>query len=154
MYSDPDTGSLKGDGTVTYLLRPALENAINILDGAHLRPGCIIRVEEANFSGKKRKSNSNNSAQADAKGISGAKRRRPASTTATATERQRQVPKLKEAQILSWEEGESEHSGLKIVVLKNAFDPAVDFVWKRPWSKHSNGNWSTPSRANVRDAVS
>ena len=36
--------------------------------------------------------------------------------------------KLKEAQILSWEEGEAEHKGLKIVVLKNAFDPAIDFA--------------------------
>ena len=29
---------------------------------------------------------------------------------------------------MSWEEGEAEHKGLTIVVLKNAFDPAVDFA--------------------------
>ena len=32
--------------------------------------------------------------------------------------------RLKEAQVLSWEEGESEHKGLKIVVLKHVFNPA------------------------------
>ena len=31
--------------------------------------------------------------------------------------------RLKEAQVLSWEEGESEHKGLKIVVLKHVFNP-------------------------------
>ena len=132
LYYDDD-GNVKGDGTITYLMRPAMDNAIAILNGAQFRPGCVITVQEAAFSGPRSSSSSSSSFTAATTSAATA-------TTATATtnaksnnkrsagksmqsERQKKVQRLKEAQVLSWEEGESEHKGLKIVVLKHVFRP-------------------------------
>ena len=125
LYQDAETGALKGDGTVTYLQRPSVENCIRIFDGAPFRPGCVIRVQEASFGTLNKRSNNSGESQSG-----GSKKRTQPSTGArpVITERKRKVQKLKEAQALSWEEGEAEHKGLKIVVLKNLFDPAVDFA--------------------------
>lgn len=42
---------LKGDGLVTYLKRPSVELAVNILDGTPFRPGMVtmMKVQEARF---------------------------------------------------------------------------------------------------------
>lgn len=51
MCRDKKTGMLKGDGLVTFLKRPSVELAINILDGTPFRPGMItmMKVQEARF---------------------------------------------------------------------------------------------------------
>lgn len=50
-FRDKASGLLKGDGLVTYLKRPSVELATNILDGTPFRPGMPIKmkVQEARF---------------------------------------------------------------------------------------------------------
>jgi HIV Tat-specific factor 1 len=150
LYKDKDSNELKGDGTVTYLMRPSVDNAINILNGAQFRPGCVITVQEAAYGGSSRQGTGGSSSTAvgasrasGASGTSGASADTSSSSSSSVNatepprkrqrggggggggqnERQKKVQRLKEAQVLSWEEGESEHKGLKIVVLKHVFRP-------------------------------
>lgn len=50
-FRDKASGMLKGDGLVTYLKRPSVELATNILDGTPFRPGMAVnmKVQEARF---------------------------------------------------------------------------------------------------------
>jgi len=155
LYKDRSTNELKGDGTVTYLMRPSVDNAINILNGAQFRPGCVITVQEAAYGGSSKKESGGSSKAKEAAAAAAAAAAATAAAGAGAAadesggvnssgsrsggateprkrqrgggggqnDRQKKVQRLKEAQVLSWEEGESEHKGLKIVVLKHVFRP-------------------------------
>jgi hypothetical protein len=50
-FRDKKTGMMKGDGTVTFLLKPSVRLATTLMDGRPLRPGTtpIMRVQEAKF---------------------------------------------------------------------------------------------------------
>lgn len=55
LYRDSATGAPKGDALVTYLREPSVALALNILDGAHFRPGStgpVMSVTVATFTAK------------------------------------------------------------------------------------------------------
>ena len=136
LYRD-DEGLLKGDGTVTYLMRPAADNVISILNGGQFRPGCTITVQEAMYGGggggggsggdggnsenQSSKSSSSSSSSSSNNVYISSKQKRPKKAQ---NERQKKVQRLKEQQVLSWEEGEGNHKKLTIVVLKYVFNPS------------------------------
>uniref|UniRef100_A0A7S3A676 RRM domain-containing protein n=1 Tax=Rhodosorus marinus TaxID=101924 RepID=A0A7S3A676_9RHOD len=110
---DPDTGKakvklyrdekdqLKGDGVVTYLQKPSVDNAVLLLDGAEFKPGWKLEVRKAEF---KIKGNSYISRPKRQKGVANA----------------HQALKQK---ALGWNEGVDDGRGLRIVILKHCFDP-------------------------------
>mmetsp|Transcript_4015 Transcript_4015/g.12057 ORF Transcript_4015/g.12057 Transcript_4015/m.12057 type:complete len:387 (-) Transcript_4015:2115-3275(-) len=100
LYRD-ENGILKGDGIVTYLLEPSVQNAITLLDGAEFRDGFNILVQKAEF---------------QIKGSSYIPREKKPKTIAN-TQQQ-----LKD-KMLSWNEGVDDGRGLRIVILKHCFDP-------------------------------
>ena len=144
LYKD-EQGNLKGDGTVTYLMRPAVDNVISILNGGQFRPGCTIVVQEATYGGSNKKSKTTSASSSSSSSSSATTSATTSSTTSATTttsatnhhqhnhtkkkprkvhnEKQKNVQRLKEAQVLTWEEGESEHKGLTIVVFKHVFNP-------------------------------
>lgn len=113
LYRD-DAGKLKGDAMVVYKLRPSVDNAVRLLHEAELRlgqPASRLSVEEATsqpgFSIDKTYHNANSTNVSD--------------TMQKAVEMRRK----EQEQALSWnEEGVSDTKGLRLVEIKNLFDPA------------------------------
>ena len=110
LYRD-DSGNVKGDCSVAYEMRPSIEIALKILDGADFEPGFPLAVSEAVF-----KVNSNPNDR-------GSKPKLVESSQTSATkERFSKMRKLETKQKLSWNEvGVGDHGGLTVVVLKGMF---------------------------------
>eukprot|EP00188_Purpureofilum_apyrenoidigerum_P000993 Plantae.Rhodophyta-Purpureofilum_apyrenoidigerum.ctg15059.p1 GENE.Plantae.Rhodophyta-Purpureofilum_apyrenoidigerum.ctg15059~~Plantae.Rhodophyta-Purpureofilum_apyrenoidigerum.ctg15059.p1 ORF type:complete len:442 (+),score=123.00 Plantae.Rhodophyta-Purpureofilum_apyrenoidigerum.ctg15059:65-1390(+) len=102
LYRD-DKGLLKGDGIVTYVMEPAVQNAITLLDGAEMRDGFKLIVQKAQF---QIKGSLYIPREKKAKMVGGTQR------------------KLTE-KMLSWNEGTDDGRGLRIVILKHCFDPNI-----------------------------
>ena len=49
LYRDEQTGRGKGDATVNYMFGDSVPLALTLLDGAEIRPGCVVKVVEAKF---------------------------------------------------------------------------------------------------------
>lgn len=114
IYKD-DQGVPKGDATVVYSLAPSVENAVTILHEAELRighPETSLKVERAT--------------KQPAWAIDNHQGGASASDT---MERALKLRRLEQDQALSWnEEGVEDHKGLRIIVIKNLFDPYSDEV--------------------------
>jgi len=105
LYRDSE-GRGKGDGSVTYLKEPSVALAIEMLDGAQMRPGCSVKVSEAVFEQKGKY------VERDA-GLTEEQRKRL------------QVRRKEQMGKLGWNDDgvETGGNGLKMVIFQNCFDP-------------------------------
>ncbi|GJQ11646.1 hypothetical protein GpartN1_g3437.t1 [Galdieria partita] len=103
LYKD-ESGNLKGDGVVTYALQPSVENAFKVLDQTEFRFGTGTRIclEPARF---------------ELKGDDFIPRKFPNTGKPLFSTRQLIEQKT------SWNDGVDDGRGLRIVILKNVFDP-------------------------------
>jgi len=103
LYRD-ERGELKGDGVVTYALRPSVENALRVLDQTEFRlgTGTRIHLEPARF---------------QLKGQEFVPRKVPNTSKPLFSTKQLIEQKT------SWNDGVDDGRGLRIVILKNVFDP-------------------------------
>jgi len=119
LYKEIGSNLLKGDGLVVYKLRPSVENAIKILHESELRlgdPSTKLSVEEATKQPSFAYDEQTES-----------------SSTSNLMARALKMRKLEQQQMLSWnEEGVEDKDGLKVVVLKNLFNPKSDAVRSDP----------------------
>lgn len=113
LYRNAD-GSLKGDALVTYALRPSVDNALALLDGAPFRPPEVtLAVEEASFDHKRQRTDRAEPAAA-------ATVEKPSAAPAKRSGvRARDIV----SDALSWEDEPRQKGAQHIVVLKNVFDP-------------------------------
>eukprot|EP00871_Galdieria_phlegrea_P000399 jgi/Galph1/135/GphlegSOOS_G4803.1 len=104
LYRD-EQGNLKGDGVVTYALQPSVENALKVLDDTEFRLGTgkRIHIEPAKFELKGDRYIPKPKEQKTMKPIYSSK--------------------LLVQQKTSWNEGIDDGRGLRIIILKNVFDP-------------------------------
>ncbi|KAL3823581.1 hypothetical protein ACHAXA_005562 [Cyclostephanos tholiformis] len=105
-------GSLKGDASICYARPESVELALQILDENLFRDGAILSVQRAKFE---------QHGTFDGNGKSGGRR--------VVSEAKRKVARLAALQAVGWDEGENGRiagglKGLRIVVLRNMFDPA------------------------------
>ncbi|GBG29307.1 RNA-binding protein, putative [Hondaea fermentalgiana] len=116
IYTDAN-GKPKGDAIVVYKLAPSVDNAITILDDSELRlgnPETKMHVERAT----KQPAWAMDQPAQNSGGMDGHE-------TSDTMERALKLRRMEQEQALSWnEEGVEDRRGLRIVVLKNLFDPA------------------------------
>lgn len=116
LYTHPD-GSLKGDALITFALRPSVDNALEILENAPLRPPhAVLRVQEASFEHKRQRADNtpNTTTTTDAT-------QSTASNSSTkGTVRVRDI--VQDA--LAWDDGPRRSNAPRIVILKNVFSPS------------------------------
>jgi len=105
IYKDKQSGKNKGDALISYLREESVVMAIDLLNDSEIRPGCKIKVEKANFE-QKGEYQPRESYKID--------------------DLQRFKFKTDLERMLGWNE-EDEEKGLKIVILKNMFEP-IEFV--------------------------
>ena len=107
LYSDPETGELKGDALVTYFKSPSVALAIDLLDDSVFRKGMRIHVQEAEFK--------------STKGEDGAKKRGKRWVDTDRARKQQRIEELK----LSWaDEGDLyADTRWRIVIIKGLFKP-------------------------------
>lgn len=125
LYTNPSDGSFKGDALVTYALRPSVDNALTLLDGAPLRPPEYpLSVQEASFDHKQ-----NQSLPAD----ENAKRKKTETVEtangSNASEKPKPIIRTRDLieEALAWDDDLSQRRSNtpKISILKNVFDPKV-----------------------------
>jgi HIV Tat-specific factor 1 len=105
IYKDNHTGKNKGDALISYLREESVQMATDLLNESEIRPGYKIKVEKANFEQK------------------GEYQRRESYKI---DELKRFKLKTDIERMLGWNE-EDEEKGLKIVILKNMFEP-IEFL--------------------------
>ena len=106
IYKDGN-GKNKGDALVSFLREESVSMAVDLFNDAEIRPGYRISVEKAKFEQKGDEYKRREAYKID--------------------ELQRYKMKTDVERMLGWNEDEDNEKGLKIVILKNMFEP-IDFV--------------------------
>lgn len=106
IYKDAN-GKNKGDALVSFLREESVSMAIDLFNDAEIRPGYRISVEPAKFEQKGDEYKKREAYKID--------------------ELQRFKMKTDVERMLGWNEDEDNEKGLKIVILKNMFEP-IDFI--------------------------
>jgi HIV Tat-specific factor 1 len=109
---EPEGRTVKGDASICYARAESVDLALQVLDENLFRDGAILSVQRAKFE---------QSADFDESKSKGGKR--------VISEAKRKVARLAALQAVGWDEGENGRiagglKGLRIIVLKNMFDPA------------------------------
>jgi HIV Tat-specific factor 1 len=104
LYKD-ETGKFKGDALISFIREESVIIAIDLFNDTEIRPGYKIKVEKAKFE-QKGNYKTRESYKID--------------------ELQRYKHKTDVNRLLGWDEDDSK--GLKIIILKNMFNPAEFFV--------------------------
>jgi len=125
-----DDGSVKSDARATYAFNASVENALLLLDGYEIRESVKIHVEKAKFdikpqvletlvNDKRRRldGTSSGAAVVESNAALGVVK-----SDMSASGRAALVRKQQTEQLVSWNEDE-ERSALRVIVLKNVFDP-------------------------------
>lgn len=117
MYTHSD-GSLKGDALLTYAMRPSVDNALELLDNAPLRPPhALLRVQEASFEHKRQRADNTPISTTAATGII------QPTTSNPSTKGNVSVRDIVQ-DALTWDDGPRRSNAPRIVILKNAFSPS------------------------------
>ncbi len=106
IYKD-ENGKNKGDALVSFLREESVSMAVDLFNETEIRPGYRITVDKANF---------------EQKGDAYKKRE-----AYKIDELQRYKMKTDVDRMLGWNEDQDNEKGLKIVILKNMFEP-IDFI--------------------------
>ena len=113
LYRDEESGILKGDALVTYVKRPSVDLALQLLDGTPLRPGGgkSMLVREAVFDAK------------DAGGTKGKGGRKGVGSIMAGGKRPRSAMQKEENSRLAWDGFDDEYPKKDVtVILKHMFD--------------------------------
>lgn len=120
LYKD-ETGRRKGDGRVTYAMEASVENALVLLDGVAVREGDQpISLERVSFDEEKVLAGLND----ESKGENVKAKRQRADGGTAVSSKLRRAGHVQVRDALGWaEEDLAEGRGLRMVVLRNVFDP-------------------------------
>lgn len=106
LYKD-ENGKNKGDALVSFLREESVSMAVDLFNETEIRPGYRITVDKAKFEQKGDQYQKREAYKID--------------------ELQRYKMKTDVDRMLGWNEDEDNEKGLKIVILKNMFEP-IDFI--------------------------